>query len=104
MVVSALERSLEQRLDALNRANDVRTKRSKLKKDLKGGRVHYVDVLMNPHDYILTMKLFDFMLALPKFGRVKVNNTLTQCRIAPSKTIGGLTERQLNEAVRLLRR
>ena len=27
----------------------------------------------------------------PKYGRVKVNKVLTQCRISPSKTIGGLS-------------
>ena len=40
----------------------------------------------------------------PKYGRVKVNRILTHCRISPSKTIGGLSERQRNELVRLLRR
>ena len=29
------------------------------------------------------------LLAVPKYGRVKVNKILSHCRIAPSKTIGG---------------
>jgi hypothetical protein len=44
------------------------------------------------------------LLAVPKYGRVKVNKVLTQCRISPSKTIGGLSERQRDELVKLLRR
>ena len=39
-----------------------------------------------------------------KYGRVKVNRILTHCRISPSKTIGGLSERQRNELVSYLRR
>ena len=39
------------------------------------------------------------ILAVPKYGRVKANKILTQCRISPSKTIGGLSERQRAELV-----
>jgi hypothetical protein len=35
---------------------------------------------------------------------VKANKVLTQCRISPSKTIGGLSQRQRAELVALLRR
>jgi hypothetical protein len=35
---------------------------------------------------------------------VKVNKILTQCRISPSKTIGGLSQRQRAELVALMRR
>jgi hypothetical protein len=35
---------------------------------------------------------------------VKVNKILTQCRISPSKTIGGLSQRQRAELVELMRR
>ncbi len=44
------------------------------------------------------------IVAVPKFGRVKANRVLQQCRISPSKTIGGLTDRQRAELVELLRR
>ena len=40
------------------------------------------------------------MLAVPKYGRVKVNKILAHCRIAPSKTIGGLSDRQRSELFR----
>lgn len=101
----APERSLTQRLDALDRANDVRTKRAKLKKDLKAGRGPSIHaLLLDPPDWLLTAKAFDLLLHVPKYGRVKVNKVLTQCRISPSKTIGGMSERQRNELVRLLRR
>jgi len=103
IATEAPERSLTQRLDALDRANIVRTKRMKLKRDLKGRRTTLQALIQTPPDYILSMKLFDLVLAAPKYGRVKTNKVLTQCRIAPSKTIGGLTERQRNEICRLLR-
>jgi hypothetical protein len=101
---AAPERSLTQRLDALGRANVVRTKRATLKRDLKAGRCSIQTLLTDPPDYIETAKVFDMLLAVPKYGRVKANKVLTQCRISPSKTIGGLSQRQRDELVSLLRR
>jgi hypothetical protein len=101
---AAPERSLNQRMDALARANHIRTQRAQLKRDLKAGRLSIHTLLLNPPEYVETAKVFDMMLAVPKYGRVKVNKILTNCRISPSKTIGGLSERQRSELVSLLRR
>jgi hypothetical protein len=100
----APERSLNQRMDALKRANEIRTRRARLKRDLKAGRSQIHGLLLDPPEYLLTAKVFDLLLAVPKYGRVKVNRILTHCRISPSKTIGGLSERQRDELVRFLRR
>jgi hypothetical protein len=101
---AAPERSLRQRREALQRANEIRTRRAQLKRDLKGGRASIHDLLLNPPTYLETAKVFDMLLAVPKYGRVKANRVLNVCRISPSKTIGGLSERQRNELVTLLRR
>jgi hypothetical protein len=102
--IAAPERSLLQRMDALQRANDVRTRRATLKRDLKAGRQPIHELLLQPPEYLETAKVFDLLLAVPKYGRVKVNKILTQCRISPSKTIGGLSQRQRAELVALMRR
>src|ERR1700753_818154 len=101
---AAPERSLDQRMEALKRANDIRTARAKLKKDLKAGRSNIHTVLLDPPEDVMTAKAFDMLLAAPKYGRGKTNRILTQCRTSPSKTIGGLSERQRPELVSLLRR
>ena len=102
--LAAPERSLDQRMEALKRANDIRTARAKLKKDLKAGRASIQTILLDPPEYLLTAKVFDMLLAVPKYGRVKTNRILNQCRISPSKTIGGLSERQRAELISQLRR
>src|SRR5271165_2256681 len=98
------ERSLNQRMDALARANEIRIQRAQLKRDLKAGRRSIHSLLLEPPEYVETAKVFDMLLAVPKYGRVKVNKILAHCRIAPSKTIGGLSERQRSELVSLLHR
>lgn len=97
-------RRLDERLDALQRANDIRAARARLKKALKDGETDIEEVLLDPPEYVLTAKVFDFLLVVPKFGRVKANRILHQCRILPSKTIGGLSDRQREELVNRLRK
>jgi len=101
---AAPERSLHQRMDALQQANLIRTRRAQLKRDLKASRMSIHKLLLEPPEYVHTAKVFDMLLAVPKYGRVKVNKILAQCRISPSKTIGGLSERQRAELVSMLRR
>ena len=94
-------RSLDQRMDALQRANDVRVKRAKLKKDLKLGKVRIEQILENPPEYVETAKVIDILMAVPKFGRVKAARFLNTCRISQSKTVGGLSDRQRAELIGL---
>ena len=94
-------RSLDQRMDALKRANDVRVRRAQLKKDLKDGRVKIEQILGKPPAYVETAKVIDILMAVPKFGRVKAARFLNTCRISQSKTVGGLSDRQRAELIEL---
>ena len=98
------ERTHDQRMRALQRANDIRTRRAQLKRDLKAGRTNVDRLLLDPPEWVESAKVFDMILAVPKYGRVKANKILGQCRISPSKTIGGLSQRQRAELVQMLRR
>lgn len=100
----APERSLDQRMDALRRANEIRTRRAQLKRDLKAGRVSITGVIDDPPEFMLTAKVFDVLMAVPKYGKVKATRYLNHCRISQGKTIGGLSDRQRSELLELLRR
>ena len=50
-----------------------------------------------------TAKVFDLIMAVPKFGRVKTTKILERCRVSTSKTVIGLTPRQRRELVEQLR-
>ena len=91
-------------MDALRRANEIRVRRAQLKKDLKAGQARIQDILREPPDYVSTAKVFDMLVAVPKFGRVKATRFLNQCRISQSKTVGGLSDRQRTELVALFDR
>ena len=97
-------RSLDQRMEALKRANDIRVRRAQLKKDLKSGRARIEEILRDPPEYVETAKVFDMLMAVPKFGRVKAARFLNQARISQSKTVGGLSDRQRSELIGLFNR
>ncbi len=97
------ERSHQQRMDALQRANGIRTERARLKEALKNGTLHIQDVLVEPPEYVHTAKVFDLIMAVPKYGRVKTSRILERCRVSSSKTVIGLTPRQRRELVENLK-
>src|SRR3954447_3147817 len=94
-------RSLDQRMEALKRANDIRAKRAQLKKDLKSGSISIEQILSEPPEFVWPAKVFDMLMGVPRSGRVKAARLLNQCRISQSKTVGGLSDRQRHELIGL---
>lgn len=90
----APERSHAQRMAALRRANVIRSARAELKREIKARPARTAEVIAEPPVWVESMKVFDLLLATPKFGRVKVNTVLRRNNISPSKTVGGLSKRQ----------
>jgi hypothetical protein len=86
-------------MEALERANKIRSMRAQLKKELKNGDKDIVEVLTDPPEFLVTAKVVDLLLVVPKFGRVKAARVLTRCRISQAKTVGGLSDRQRAELI-----
>ena len=96
-------RSREQRRRALEQANEVRTARAALKKELAAGKVELVQILAAPPPWLRTARVRDILLVLPKIGPVRAAHILAHCGIAHSKTLAGLTERQRRELTNFFR-
>lgn len=89
-------------MDALRRANDIRSERARLKESLRNGDIAIIEVLSDPPPCVATAKVLDLVLAVPKYGRVKANKLLERCRVSSSKTVNGLTPRQRKELLDML--
>jgi hypothetical protein len=89
---------------ALREANRVRGLRAKLKQDLRADRVRLELVLATRTDYLASAELFDLLVAVPKIGPVKAGRLMTVAGVSPSKTVGGLSERQRARLIELLSR
>jgi hypothetical protein len=90
----APRRSREQRLRALRHANEIRSARAQLRRDLASGTIELARILARPPEFAKTAKVLDLLLFVPKVGPVKAGHMLAQCRIAHAKTLGGLSDRQ----------
>lgn len=90
-------------MEALEKGNKIRSDRAQFKRRLKVGKESIVKVLLDPPAFLATAKVFEVLLAVPSIGRVKANSIMTKTRISPSKTVGGLSDRQRDELIRTLR-
>jgi S13-like protein len=75
-----------------------------MKKELASGKIELTQILARPPEFAMTVKVLELLLRLPRVGPVKARHMLAHCRIAHSKTLGGLSERQRTELIDLLRR
>jgi len=90
-------------LRALQQANEIRSARAKLKRDLGSGKLDLAGIVAHPPEWAMTARVRDVLLALPRVGPVKAGRILAHCGIAHSKTLGGLTDRQRVELIDLFR-
>lgn len=102
--IEAPPRTEIQRLEALDLANGIRRRRSEMKQALKAGDVSLVAIIADPPVYARTMSVFDLLRSAPGLGRTKADKLMRATRIAPSKTLGGLTTRQRQELALGIRR
>jgi hypothetical protein len=89
---------------ALRQANEVRSRRAELKRELREGVVLLEEVLAAPADYLATAEVFDLLMAAPKIGPVRATRLLTVAGVSQSKTVGRLSERQRRRLIELLSR
>jgi len=95
------EQALQQRKDALVKANFVRSSRAQMKRDLKAKRLGKLELLENPPEWLEGMLIIDYLAALPGVGRSKAQKHLRMCQITVSRTIVNISVRQ-HEALRVL--
>ena len=105
------DRSLAQRRAALERANVIRMSRARFKRELAGEERFDLAVSLIadrelPAGYELehfhTMPVSEVLRAIRGVGAVKVAKLLQVARTSPSKTLGGMTDRQRKTVAMLL--
>ncbi len=99
---SAPGRSPEQRLRALEKANQVRRARAQLKRELAAGSLELARVIAEPPPCTQTARVRELLLVVPGIGPARASRALTHCRIADTKTVSGLSSRQRTELIELL--
>lgn len=86
--------SADQRMTALQKANEIRTKRSQLKRDIKAGDVLAAQVVADPPAWAETMRVVLLLRAVPGVGPAKIRRGLERYGVSASATLGSLSIRQ----------
>ena len=86
----------EQRAAALAKAAEARKARAELKERLKKGETNLAQVLADAenNEILGKMKVSALLEALPKVGKVKAQELMTELEIAPTRRVRGLGDRQ----------
>lgn len=88
------DRTIEQRMVALARANEIRLTRAQLKRDIRAGRASAAEIIAYPPPWAEGMPVIDLLLASHRIGRVKAERLMTRYRIGSARRVGALTDRQ----------
>jgi hypothetical protein len=100
--VSVVEVAVPQQMRALQRANEVRSARTRLRKEVKAGEIAVADLVADPPEVIHGMEIFELLTAQRRWGRVKALRLLAIIQLRENKMIGEMTERQRRFLVHLL--
>lgn len=91
-----------QKMAALKKANKVRSRRADLKEGLRDGSTAPAPLIVNPPDWVRTMRVREFLMAVPKVGPRKCDQIRKACGIPDGRTIGGLSKAQRAALVAVL--
>ena len=87
--------SAEERQAALEKDKAARIKRAQVRDDLKSGKLSLQDVLAMKDDPIVgRMKVSTLIETLPGYGKAKAEKIMGELKIAESRRLKGLGERQ----------
>ncbi len=87
--------SLEEKRRALKKAQEVRSKRAKIRQNLKNGKTTIREVLANINDDVVAkMRVVYLLESLPRIGKVKTKKIMNDIGIDETRRIQGLGNRQ----------
>ena len=83
-----------QRLQALERANEIRLARAGLKRRIAVGEVSAAQVLLNRPAEVLSWPVGELLISQRRWGNTRCRKFLSRNQIAETRLIGALTDRQ----------
>ncbi|HHW12342.1 MAG TPA: integration host factor [Firmicutes bacterium] len=87
--------TLEEKKQALKKAQQVRSERAKIRQDLKAGRTGIREILEQvDNDVIAKMRVAYLLESLPRIGKVRTRKIMNEIGIDETRRIQGLGSRQ----------
>ena len=100
--LAAPERSLVQRMEALQRANEVRLARAELKRRVTDGETTAAAVILASPWEAESMAVAELLMSQHRWGHTRARRFLAGIPMTETKTIGSMTDRQRRSLAALL--
>jgi hypothetical protein len=94
MSETALTTRAPQRLQALERANEIRLARAELKRRIAYGAMSAAEVILEPPCEANSWAIGDLLLSQRRWGHTRCRKFLMRNQINETKPVGALTDRQ----------
>ncbi|HEY8392320.1 MAG TPA: integration host factor, actinobacterial type [Capillibacterium sp.] len=87
--------TIEEKKQALKKAQQVRSQRAKIRQDLKAGRTGIREILEQvDNDVIAKMRVAYLLESLPRIGKVRTRKIMNEIGIDETRRVQGLGSRQ----------
>lgn len=87
--------SLDEKKKALRKAQEIRSKRAKIRQNLKNGKTTIREVLANINDDVVAKMRVAYLLeSLPRIGKVRTRKIMNDIGINETRRVQGLGNRQ----------
>ncbi len=87
--------SLEEKIKALKKAQEIRSKRAQIRQALKQGKITLREVLTKTDDDVIARMRAAYLLAsLPRIGKIRTQKIMSDIGIDEARRIQGLGNRQ----------
>ena len=83
-----------QRMRALERANEVRLARARLKREIANGDMSAARVILDLPPEARNWSVRELLMSQPRWGSIRSRKLLSELQISELRPIGALTERQ----------
>jgi hypothetical protein len=94
MIETAVPTRAPQRLQALERANEIRLARAELKRRIAYGAISAAEVILEPPSEARSWAIGDLLLSQRRWGSTRCRKFLMRNQISETKPVGALTQRQ----------
>ena len=91
-----------QHVQALQRANEVRLARARLKRDIGSGAVSVAEVILNSPWEAASMTIAELLTSQHRWGTARCSKFLAGIGMSETKTVASMTERQRSLLARLV--
>lgn len=97
--------SKEERAKALQKAQQMRSKRTQLRQELKSGKITVEEVLQDLDNEVVSKMRVKYLLeSLPQVGKITAVKIMEEVGIDEARRIQGLGSRQMNDLLARLKK